>query len=130
MSKIVLDASAVLALVNDESGAERVLAALASECKISAVNVAEVLTRLIDCGIPQQAAKEVLDALDLVICPFDVEQAQRASWLRGVTRPLGLSLGDRACLALGQTHSALVITADRIWSQLDLDIQIECIRPS
>jgi len=126
---VVLDASALLAYLQAETGAGRIEDLLLSQpCQISTVNLAEVLTRLADWQIPLSAAEERIAALGLVNVPFDQAQARRAAEMRHGTRTKGLSLGDRACLALAQQQSALAMTADRAWRDLGLNIAIECIR--
>jgi PIN domain nuclease of toxin-antitoxin system len=129
VNKRVFDASALLALLNAEPGAEQVAEMLlAGSCVLLSVNLAEVLTRLADWQVPLVEANARLDALNLRIVPFDRVLAQRTAELRQPTRHLGLSLGDRACLALAQSLQATVITADRPWLKLELGIAIECIR--
>jgi PIN domain nuclease of toxin-antitoxin system len=131
MTKVVLDASAVLALLNAEPGAEHVEAAL-GQAVISTVNVTEVFTRLLDWGLPADEVEAVFTALDLEQRAFDAPLCRHAAWLRAATRPHGLSLGDRACLALAQSLDAPVLTADRAWLALpeDLQIDVRFIRPN
>jgi ribonuclease VapC len=128
----VLDASAVLALLNNETGAERVAQCLAQGqapgCAISAVNLAEVLTKLIDRGVPAEIAAKLLQDLELAVVSVDETAALAIAGLRSATRSFGLSLGDRACLALAQAIKAKVLTADRPWAQLELGVEIELIR--
>lgn len=114
MSKFVLDASAVIALLNQEPGGERVERELAFSI-ISSVNVAEVLTKSVESGHTIETATEALNLLDLSIVAFDSEQAAKVAELRPLTRKLGLSLGDRSCLALAILHGATALTADRSW---------------
>lgn len=126
----VLDSSALLALINAEAGAERVWAVLQNETGLLlSVNLTEILTRLVDWHVPLDAALDRLQALPIEIVPFDQLLAVGASELRGSTRHGGLSLGDRACLALGRQRGATVLTADRACSALEIGITIECIRP-
>ena len=124
----VLDASAVLALLNAEPGAERVTSVL-RQAVICSVNRTEVLTRLLDWDLSQADAAEALQALELNVSSFDHHLADAAAWLRRDTHKHGLSLGDRACLALAQQLGARVLTTDRAWQSLDLGITIENIRP-
>jgi ribonuclease VapC len=91
MSKFVLDASAVLALLNNETGADLVQEFL-PEAVISAINLAEIITRLNLLGIPESEIRKALDMLGLVIIPFDDNLAYLAGTLSMVTKPLGLSL--------------------------------------
>ena len=126
----VLDTSAVLAYLWREPGWERVEAAMAEkDCAIGAANVAEVLAKVLDRGLPEEELQGFLDALDVGQVAMDTQQALESALLRPLTRHLGLSLGDRACLALAKLRRATALTADRPWMQLDLDIGVECIRP-
>lgn len=129
MSDVVLDASALLAYLQAEPGAQRVEDLLLSQrCCLSTVNLTEVLTRLADWQVPLGEAEARIAALGLDFVPFDRGLARLAADLRGSTRAKGLSLGDRACLALAQQMGAVALTADRCWRELDLGIAVECIR--
>jgi PIN domain nuclease of toxin-antitoxin system len=119
MSKYVLDASAVLALLNQEPGMDQV-EDLLGESIISAVNACEVLTKLIDAGLPMEEAQEGFDLLGLEVVDFNKELAERAASLRAATRKKGLSLGDRCCLALGLHLNLEVVTAEREWAKLKI----------
>lgn len=129
---VVLDASALLALLNDEAGADRVQRAVREGALISAVNWAEVLTRLVQTGgDPVTAAARALpsgDAGVLSLVPYDDEQARETARLWVKTQSLGLSLADRAALALGRLRGLTVLTSDRAWRSLRLSIRIEVIR--
>ena len=127
MSKYVLDASAVLALLNREPGEDRVEPIL-GDSVISAVNYCEILGKLIDAGMPEDAARESLDLLGVEVIGFDADLAHLAARLRPATRRLGLSLGDRCRLALGLTRRHTVITAERTWGQLQIGVKIDVIR--
>ena len=124
---IVFDSSAVLAILLDEPGAQRASAILDGGV-LSAVNASEVVARLIDQGASDEDARGALHGLDLAVRPFDGSLAVAAGLLRRATRRHGLSLGDRACLALAHRERAPVLTADRAWTALDLDIEVELIR--
>ena len=131
MTEVVLDASALLAVLLQEPGAEIVERALdAGPCGISAVNLAEVVTKLVDRGGDEKTIRAGLDALQLDIRPFDEALAIDAGMLRPLTRPLGLSLGDRACIALARSLDLPVMTADRKWDRLDLGIAVLLARPT
>jgi ribonuclease VapC len=117
----VLDASALLALLQNEAGAERV-AALLSGGAMSAVNLSEVVARLSDHGMPADDVREALDGLPLDVHAFDREAAFAAGELRRITRGAGLSLGDRACLALAARLGLTAVTADRAWATIADDI--------
>ncbi|MBD2233273.1 type II toxin-antitoxin system VapC family toxin [Phormidium tenue] len=127
MSRVVLDASALLALVNQELGQD-VVAELLSRSLVSAVNASELVAKLTDQGMPEGEIQEILAALNLTVVPFDEEQGLVAGYLRAVTKHLGLSLGDRACLALGLQTQCLVVTADKAWAKLNIGIEIQVIR--
>jgi PIN domain nuclease of toxin-antitoxin system len=116
----VLDASALLALLQDEPGAELVADLLPGGI-ISAVNLSEVVAKLTDRGMPGEAARAALEGLPIVVHPFDRESAYQAGALRPTTRTVGLSLGDRACLALAIHLDATAVTADRAWASLAED---------
>lgn len=124
----VLDASALLALLLGEPGAERVEEFLPGAV-ISAVNLSEVAAKLIERGAPPEAVRQAIAAVGLEIIAFDEVQAMAAAGLRVRTRALGLSLGDRACIALGEVRSASVVTCDRVWSELDSPAEIVMARP-
>ena len=124
---VVFDSSALLAIAFDEDGAAVALGA-AGDAIMSAVNVTEVITRMIDEGASQEEALRSLRKIGLAIRPFDESLALAAGFLRARTRQYGLSLGDRACLALAMRERASVVTADRAWSKLDLGIDVQVIR--
>jgi PIN domain nuclease of toxin-antitoxin system len=123
----VLDASALLGLLNAEQGSDLVQDRLPQSI-ISAVNLAEVVTRLSILGMPEKAIRETMDLLALEIFAFDEKQAFEAGFLSIYTRPLGLSFGDRACLALARSIQAVAVTADRAWKELEIGVEIELIR--
>jgi PIN domain nuclease of toxin-antitoxin system len=127
VSNYVLDASALLSLLNSEDGSDLVLGFL-PDSVISTVNLAEVVTRLSILSMPEGEVREALTLLGLEIIPFDEEQAFRAGLLSAYTQPLGLSLGDRACLALALTTQSTALTADRVWKDLDIGVAIKLIR--
>ena len=116
MSKAIADSSAVLALLLGEPGAAVVRSYL-PEVLISAVNLAEVISKLTERGMPTLEALEAVETLGAQIVPFDTEQALACAALRPATRSAGLSLGDRACLALAQERNLPALTADTAWSQ-------------
>lgn len=128
MSSSVLDTSALLALLNGEAGQDRVLQALAESATISAVNVAEVVTKLAERGITEARIRAALGMFSFGVAVFEEDLAYQTGLLRPLTRHLGLSLGDRACLALAQMLGLPVLTADRSWSTLQLGITIHLIR--
>ena len=128
MSRVVLDASAVLALLNHEPGTDKLTPELLNTAICSTVNLAEVQTKLVSAGgAPDEAWQDALSPIR-ESAPFTDEQAKIAGSLVAQTRALGLSLGDRACLALGVVLKAPVYTADKSWKNLKLDLRIHVIR--
>ncbi|MDE0459766.1 MAG: type II toxin-antitoxin system VapC family toxin [Chromatiales bacterium] len=124
---VVFDSSALLAIVFQEDGAEAAARRL-SGAIVSAVNASEVVARLVDFGTSGEDARNALLNFGLDIRPFDAVLAVAAGQLRAATREKGLSLGDRACVALAIREQASVITADRAWTELDLGVEVELIR--
>ena len=129
----VLDASALLAFLQGEPGAERVAEALARPAAISAVNYAEALGKLAEDGETAEGLARRFEAEGLVGGVLEVEavlpeDAPAIAALRRSTRHLGLSLGDRACLALALRLGLPVMTADRAWRELGLEVEVEAIR--
>jgi len=127
-SKVVLDASSVLAAIHAESGSEKLTPPFLAGACLSAVNVAEVLSKLVTRGWTTQQAWEDTTETVAQVLPFTAEQAKTAASLISQTRSLGLSLGDRACLALALELQAPVYTADRSWKNLKLGVHIHVIR--
>ncbi len=124
---MVLDASALLALLRREPGGELV-EPLVSKALISSVNWSEVVQKALDQQADIGGLREDLEALGLEIVPFNAPMAERAAAFRASTRHLGLSLGDRACLALAAELDLTAVTADRLWSDLSVGIAIQTIR--
>jgi ribonuclease VapC len=127
--RFVLDASALLCLLKGEQGAERVLSVLARTV-VSAVNLSEAYGKLADAGGSEDRIAQAIGGLHLRVEPFDDDQARRAGMLQPLTKSLGLSLGDRVCLALAQHRGATALTADRIWDDLpdSIGVSVEVIR--
>ena len=123
----VLDASAVLCLLQEEKGAERVAEALPAAI-IGAVNYSEVVGKLVETGIDEATVNGLIDKLQLTVIPFDRIQARLAGALRAATRKFGLSLGDRACLALAAAEGATALTCERIWTKLEAPCKVETLR--
>jgi PIN domain nuclease of toxin-antitoxin system len=117
----------LLAFLLAEDGADAV-AALLPHATLSAVNYCETLTKLIDRGKSLAESVGVLTRLRLSVVPLEAELAAVAASLRPATKRLGLSLGDRACLALGLAQNQPVVTADRKWTQLDIGVPVRCVR--
>ena len=126
MTSSVLDSSAILAVLNAESGTERAISFFANGI-VSSVNVAEVLTKIVERGQDIKTARETFDLLQLEVVDLDYEQAAKAAELRPLTKHLGLSLGDRSCLALALLRDTTAVTADRDWEKLTV-CPVEVIR--
>lgn len=122
----ILDASAVLAFLYDEKGADNVEPLLENSL-ISTVNLAEIFTRLIADGMEAKEAWQNLFDLKMNVINFSARQALKVAELRPLTKHIGLSLGDRCCLALAILENATAVTADKIWANLDI-CKIEVIR--
>lgn len=123
----VLDASALLATLFQETGSDAVEMVLPG-ARMSAVNFSEVVAKLSDHGFANAEILRDLAELDIVVCDLDWKQAEAAGLLRRGTRVAGLSLGDRACLALTATLGGIAVTADRAWANLALDVPIQVVR--
>ena len=129
MSRVVLDASAILALIHSEEGAEKLTPEVLRDAVCSTVNLAEVQAKLVTRGWPADDAWEDATSPIREAIPFSDEQAKIAGSMVVVTRPLGLSLGDRACLALGLSLRAPIFTAEKTWTKLKLGVRVHVIRP-
>jgi ribonuclease VapC len=128
MNRVVLDASALLALLNQEPGAERLTPELLSAAATSTVNLAEVHAKLVGRGLdPDEAWEATLSPIREAVA-FTAEHARLTGDLAAQTRALGLSLEDRACLALGLALKAPVYTADQSWKKLKVSVRIHVIR--
>ena len=127
---IVLDASAVLALLLREPGAERVTAAIVAGARMSTVNFSEVATRYVRAGATEAELLALRDGLPVTLVAVDADLALRAARMSAVTREAGLSLGDRLCLALAQREGATALTADRAWAGVAgaIGVTVEVLR--
>ncbi len=124
----VMDASALLALARGEHGADVVQEYLDSaQCVISSVNLAEVGSKLIDLGLPQSELSRALKQFNIDVIDFGFELSVQTSALRDKTKAQGLSLGDRACLALALQFDAPAVTSDSVWQRLDTDLKIKVL---
>jgi ribonuclease VapC len=127
MSRVVLDSSAILAYLHREPGADLILS-LASNAILSSVNASEVQSRQVRKGAdPRIAWENILVSVQAII-PFDAVQAEIAGTLVRQAQLYGLSLGDRACLALGLATKSPVYTADRAWAQLQVGVDVRLVR--
>lgn len=128
MTKVVVDASVVIAYLRREPDWESLEGYLAGTCLISTVSLTEVIGKLREKGVDPVTVEAILDQLGLTVVPFDESQARRAGELRLATRSRGLSLGDRACLALAGAQAAPAITTDSAWGALDVGIEVWVVR--
>jgi len=124
---IVLDASALLALVFQEAGTAVVEQHLAESC-MSTINLAEVLAKVARDDMDVAALREGLERSAIEWVPFGFADAEQAALLVPATRAHGLSLGDRACLALAKARNIAVLTGDRAWAKVDVGVEIRLIR--
>lgn len=125
--QVVLDASALLAALHGEPGGHDVANQL-EMAAICSVNLSEVIQHSLARGVEVDGLRNDLMAVGLTVLPFTAEDAEAAAKLWSATHSLGLSLGDRACLALAQRLSLPAITADKVWGQLRISIPIQLIR--
>ena len=123
----VFDTSAALAFFNQERGAA-IVARLAARAAMSSVNLAEIATKMAEWEIPPAKIDTWIQGMKLQVVPFDTAQAMDVGSLRPTTRAFGLSLGDRACLALGRKLRVPVYTAESAWAGIDVGVRIELIR--
>ena len=127
MNSAVLDASAILAVLHGERGSDVVMGI--ERAIVSAVNLSEVVAKLADIGLTDDEIRAAIARLDFErVANFGAEQAFAAGVLRRATRRFGLSLGDRACLALGTELSLPVVTADAVWERFDTGPKVKLIR--
>ena len=127
MTEVVLDASALLAFLKNEPGADKVAFVIGDAC-MSAVNLGETFSKMVEHGKPLDAVVYQVERLQIDVVPFDSEQAKILAALWKGTRVSGLSLADRACLGLGFKRQLPVLTADRDWAKVDVGVMVELIR--
>lgn len=128
-NKYLLDASALLALLQGEKGSEAVAKKIPYSA-LSTVNMAEVASVLNKAGMPENEISGLFNEIDIEILSYERESAVATGGIRKLTQNKGLSLGDRACLATAKTHNRIVITADKVWLdfQQELGVDVELIR--
>jgi ribonuclease VapC len=119
MSKVVLDASALIALIKGEKGAEEV-EKLLGQIVMSTVNISEVAAILADLTMKQEDCQFAIEPFVESVIPFDTNQAYNAALLKNETKHKGLSFGDRACIALGIMMRIPIYTADKAWADLSI----------
>ena len=124
---VVLDASALLAYLRQEPGADVVDGVLA-DARMASVNWAEVVQKSLSAGVDVEGMRDDLQALGVRVEPFLPEDGERVGRLWSLTRQQGLSLGDRACLSLGLRLGLAVLTCDRAWAQLPLELEVRILR--
>jgi PIN domain nuclease of toxin-antitoxin system len=123
----VLDASAVLAYLFGEAGGEAVEDYLLGNL-LAAPNYIEILTKALDLGMTLEATLHDFDRLGIIVVPLDADQSVAAAAMRLVTRDRGLSLADRACLALALTRALPAVTMDRAWEGLNVGVPVKLLR--
>ncbi len=128
MSSCVLDASALIALFHQEPGSDKVAQAIEEGAVLSTVNLSEVASKLNELGIPEALIQTSINVLELTIVDFNAELAYKVGLLRPLTENAGLSLGDRACLALAQHLNLPALTTDRVWKDLLPAVIVQLIR--
>lgn len=129
MSRVVLDSSALLALLLEEQGADEVTKAMEDGgALICAVNLAEVAGRLALLGNSPARIREALEPLELEVALVDKDLAFRAGFMAPASKPLGLSMGDRMCLATAEQLGGTALTADRAWLKWKGKAKVVCIR--
>jgi ribonuclease VapC len=123
---VVLDASALIAMIKGEKGSAKVAAGIAG-ARVSSVNYAEVVTHFIHAGMPEREVDAMLDPLPLMVVPADKALAQIAGRLRAATAEAGLSLGDRFCLALAQRDTLPAWTSDQNWKKIADAVEVKVV---
>lgn len=124
---LVLDASSLLAFLHDEPGADHVWSVM-SGAMVSAVNWSEVVQKSLQRQADITGMRQEFAEAGVIFMPFTAEHAEIAAHLWDKTRDHGLSLADRACLALAMERQLPILTADRVWSELSLELDIQLIR--
>ena len=128
MRRYLLDASAILAFMSNETGADKVRAVLLTgQAAVSAINISEVAAKLVARGLPSMDAEFQCRSLGLTILEVDEDLAFAAAALMPLTQPLGLSLGDRICLATSIRDDSMALTADKAWANV-AGASVEVIR--
>lgn len=128
MADVVLDASAILAFLQQEDGADEI-EALLPQAAVSANNLAEVVAKLVDRGVARADVDAIVEAFDFTVHDVTRDEAMSNGLMREQTRDAGLSLGDRSCLALAQKLGLPALTTDRAWASLrGLNVEVRVLR--
>jgi PIN domain nuclease of toxin-antitoxin system len=128
VSEFVLDSSILLAIFNHEPGWEAAEELVTPGCLMSSINLSEVVAKLRERGVSESDVEVELGGIDVDVVPFSEAQAMDAGFLRPMTKANGLSLGDRACIALARQVRLPALTTDRRWRGLELGIEIRLVR--
>ncbi len=129
VSDLTLDSSALLAVIGMEPGSGAVVELMSSgQPVMSTVNLAEVATKLIERGLTLAEIQGEIMGFEITFQPFDDGDALATANLRATTRSAGLSLGDRACIALAARLGTPVVTADQAWASVDLPVEVILVR--
>ena len=126
-AKVVFDTSAILALIKAEPGWDKAAAVFPSAV-LCTVNAAEVYTKFAEWQLPRHEQAKYQVMIQEIVVPFDSDLALRTGAFRSATRQFGLSLGDRACLALAHRLGVRAMTTEKIWAKLQVGVEIEVIR--
>ncbi|MDR3670289.1 MAG: type II toxin-antitoxin system VapC family toxin [Holophaga sp.] len=128
MRSYLLDASALLAFIHGEPGSARVRELIrAGTAGMTVINAAEVVSKLASKGVPAAVAEQDCRDLGMELIEIDEGLAFAAAALVPATKPLGLSLGDRICLAAASRDGSVAVTADKVWAQVP-GVAVEVIR--
>jgi PIN domain nuclease of toxin-antitoxin system len=128
LSNFVLDSSALIAVLDSEPGAAEVASLIEPGCFLSTVNLAETVAHLRRLGWPDREIEAGLASFDVEVVEFSRQQAFDVGILRELTREQGLSLGDRACLALARELRLPALTGDRVWAAVDVGVSVVLFR--
>ena len=126
MTSVILDASALLALLKGEPGGAKVASVIA-DAAISVVNLSEVVSHFVRAGMPTKDVEDMLNALPFTSVPADAGLAWEAGRLRAATAEAGLSLGDRFCLALAKRDGLPAWTADKAWKTVAAGANVKVV---
>lgn len=120
MNKVILDSSAIIALIKGETGAG-IVEPLLGSIVMSTLNISEAAGILIDLGMPEEECKNSIEPYVDLVVPLDIQQSFEMAYLKKLIPNKGLSIGDRACIALGIKMALPIYTADKIWAKLDIE---------